>query len=239
MFLTTKSKLNSVAKKIHAYDEINLSDNKICVCFLNTYEREGSLKLGTPPLNDGILMCENLSKYFNYKCYYIHDGNANMFKDIFANIIKQIDKDIVIYYSGHGTQVQDLNGDEPDGRDEALCFVKRSIDLCVDDEIANIIRENNKCKKLILIADCCHSGSVWDLKDVDDSIKKNITAISSCKDEQVSAQLLMNGLFTSMFWEYYDKTNNCIQLSKLHSSLFSQDVVAVGDKKDGVLRVNF
>jgi metacaspase-1 len=80
--------------------------------------------------------------------------------------IKQIIKDsrpgdvAVIHYSGHGSNVPDDNGDEPDGRDEILC----PTDLNWDDTLRDdwLRTELDKVKAgvhLTLIMDCCHSGT--------------------------------------------------------------------------------
>lgn len=64
---------------------------------------------------------------------------------------------IVITYSGHGTNVRDLNGDEPDGRDEAICLYDG---LLIDDNLRKIFNQLNKDASLTFISDSCHSGTV-------------------------------------------------------------------------------
>ncbi|WP_153160308.1 caspase family protein [Zoogloea sp. 1C4] len=68
---------------------------------------------------------------------------------------------VVITYSGHGTWVPDQNGDEPDGRDEALCpWDIGSGKVLLDDEIAVIFTNHAPGVRVLLISDSCHSGSV-------------------------------------------------------------------------------
>ena len=68
---------------------------------------------------------------------------------------------IVIQYSGHGTYVPDLNGDEPDGRDEALVpYDIMTNGPVIDDEIYSIFRKKKTGSKIIFISDSCHSGTV-------------------------------------------------------------------------------
>lgn len=68
----------------------------------------------------------------------------------------------VITYSGHGTWVPDMDGDEADGRDEAIC----PVDLwgpggvITDDELFGIFVSRPAGSRLIFISDSCHSGSV-------------------------------------------------------------------------------
>jgi metacaspase-1 len=69
--------------------------------------------------------------------------------------------DIVITYSGHGTWVRDDNGDEPDGRDEALCpwdIAERG--PLLDDELYDILSDRARGVRVVMISDSCHSGSV-------------------------------------------------------------------------------
>jgi len=67
----------------------------------------------------------------------------------------------VITYSGHGTWVPDMDGDEADGRDEALCpHDIGSGEVLTDDELYEIFSERKRGSRIILISDSCHSGSV-------------------------------------------------------------------------------
>ena len=68
---------------------------------------------------------------------------------------------VVITYSGHGTWVRDDNGDEPDGRDEALCpwdIAERG--PLLDDELYEILSDRARGVRVVMISDSCHSGSV-------------------------------------------------------------------------------
>ncbi|MFP4380326.1 MAG: caspase family protein [Candidatus Sumerlaeia bacterium] len=73
---------------------------------------------------------------------------------------------LMFYYSGHGSQVKDENGDEEDGLDEVLCsydfkFLKgrRGQNGIVDDELNEIINSKFKDREFVAIYDCCHSGT--------------------------------------------------------------------------------
>ena len=68
---------------------------------------------------------------------------------------------LVFHYSGHGSQVPDMEGDEPDGKDEVICpydfdwsdgFIK-------DDDMASLIAGMKKGVRLEVILDSCHSGT--------------------------------------------------------------------------------
>ncbi len=70
-------------------------------------------------------------------------------------------------FSGHGTQVPDLDGDEPDGMDEALCchdIAEKDGDwdrttILVDDEISQILSVLPITCLLEIIFDCCHAST--------------------------------------------------------------------------------
>ncbi|OAY64338.1 Metacaspase-1 [Ananas comosus] len=72
---------------------------------------------------------------------------------------------LVFHFSGHGVQKLDMNGDERDGFDEALCpldFEENGVIL--DDEInATIVRPLPRNVKLHAVVDACHSGTILDL----------------------------------------------------------------------------
>lgn len=67
---------------------------------------------------------------------------------------------IVFQYAGHGTQVEDLNGDEADRYDEALVPIDyTSGALLLDDDLADVYRRLPEGVVLTLFMDCCHSGT--------------------------------------------------------------------------------
>ncbi|MEW6347760.1 MAG: caspase family protein [Thermodesulfobacteriota bacterium] len=89
---------------------------------------------------------------------------------------------VLFYFSGHGTQVWDENGDEADGKDEALlcwdskllkpkvrrffrgqdgyCYEKGGTEnLLIDDEIHEFLQKLQG-RDVIFISDSCHSGTV-------------------------------------------------------------------------------
>ena len=67
---------------------------------------------------------------------------------------------IVLQYAGHGTNVADLDGDEADGRDEALCPVDfDSGALFIDDDIARLFATLPGGVNFTVFMDCCHSGT--------------------------------------------------------------------------------
>lgn len=70
----------------------------------------------------------------------------------------------VITFSGHGTWVPDKDGDEPDGRDEALVPIDMGDDgknMILDDELHVLFSRIAPGATIVLITDCCHSGTIF------------------------------------------------------------------------------
>lgn len=68
---------------------------------------------------------------------------------------------IVIQYSGHGSFVPDVDGDEPDKTDECLCpYDIRRNGPIVDDELYSVFSRRDPGARLVMISDSCYSGTV-------------------------------------------------------------------------------
>jgi len=68
---------------------------------------------------------------------------------------------IVVQYSGHGSFVPDVDGDEPDGRDECLCpYDVGTKGPITDDELFDLYSARKRGVRLFMISDSCHSGTV-------------------------------------------------------------------------------
>lgn len=69
---------------------------------------------------------------------------------------------LVFQFSGHGTHIRDLNGDESDRRDECLCpyDVYDETTLIKDDWITDVLARIPKGARFYFLADCCHSGTL-------------------------------------------------------------------------------
>jgi len=87
------------------------------------------------------------------------------------NILTELDKmitasvkgdELVFHFSGHGSQVPDINGDEVDKLDEVLIPHDFNWDggYIVDDEIAAIFKKLPMGVFLSMISDSCHSGTI-------------------------------------------------------------------------------
>lgn len=64
---------------------------------------------------------------------------------------------LVLFYSGHGGQVGDVNGDEEDQIDETWCLYDR---MLVDDELYSMWSKFPAGVRIFVMSDSCHSGTV-------------------------------------------------------------------------------
>jgi hypothetical protein len=127
---------------------------------------------------------------------------------------------VLFYYSGHGSNIKDTNGDEKDELDEVLVSVDfKSIS---DDELNQVIKTNLKSDvSLFIMCDCCHSGTMIDLKynyNEDSTVTKdvdmpgNVYYISGCRDTQTSMETSIDnktqGLLTNCFVNIMKETPN-------------------------------
>jgi hypothetical protein len=60
-------------------------------------------------------------------------------------------------YSGHGGQVPDINGDEPDKKDETWCLYDGQL---LDDELYFELSRFAAGVRILVLSDSCHSGTV-------------------------------------------------------------------------------
>ena len=135
---------------------------------------------------------------------------------------------LFLAFSGHGTYMKDTSGDEKDGLDEL--FVPLDFNCISDDEIKTFI--NNNLKKdvtLFALFDCCHSGTLLDLRyqyfdsenydNASENTKEtetigNVIMISGCRDKQTSADAYINSTFQgAMTWAFLDTVNKNPNLS--------------------------
>ena len=63
----------------------------------------------------------------------------------------------LLTYSGHGGQVPDVNGDEPDKKDETWCLFDGEL---IDDEIYFDLSKFKAGVRVLILSDSCHSGTV-------------------------------------------------------------------------------
>lgn len=115
-----------------------------------------------------VLSDDALPSDIKYKNISTLPTKENIIKEIknFMNYSKDGDE-LYIHYSGHGSQIQCTTNEETDGFNEVLVpldYQKNGI--IKDNELRDIIVTPllNKTVKLRAIFDCCHSGTILDLK---------------------------------------------------------------------------
>lgn len=143
-------------------------------------------------------------------------------------IVKAVAHDILFFYfSGHGSQTIDRNGDETDRRDETIIALDQL--SLIDDDLKTILSTNMKRDVTVFcMFDSCHSGTMLDLKynyldsnnydkytenDKAYECEGNVIMISGCMDSQTSTEALIDnkaqGAMTWSFIESINKTPNC------------------------------
>ena len=132
----------------------------------------------------------------------IKPTKANIVREFTQLLSRAISGDCLLFaFSGHGSQVKDKNGDEADGKDEGIFTLDEK--LIVDDELNLIIKQRLKSGvTLFVLTDCCHSGTILDLKynyigylenPKNAETSGHVIMISGCRDEQTSADAYING----------------------------------------------
>ncbi|KMZ72481.1 Metacaspase 9 [Zostera marina] len=136
----------------------------------NKEEIEGSV-------NDAIFMKYLLENKYNFSdILMLTDDEKNSMNNIptkmnILNAMEWLVKDcqqgdsLVFYYSGHGSQKKDMDGDEIDGFDETLCPLDYFTNGMITDDVINetIVRPLPSGAMLHVIIESSHSGTVLDL----------------------------------------------------------------------------
>jgi hypothetical protein len=161
-------------------------------------------------VNDVIGMADYLRKSVkitDIKCYDDETSYEGVTKDGMLRSLRQLAErsrveklDLAwIHYSGHGTHVADATGDELDRRDECLCPADyQSRGLISDDCLKEIFKTFDPCTRVICVFDCCHSGTIGDLKwrfvdgrkemeSQQPAVPARVLLLSGCADVQTSA----------------------------------------------------
>ncbi len=162
----------------------------------------------------------NVAKYLTANCGFTNDQITIVVDEMPKNLTKLTKEGITdllyglcvsswrdnldfvyFHYSGHGTHIEDLDGDEADKQDEGIVPIDyRVAGVIVDDKLSSIFTSFNPKTKITCVFDSCHSGSILDLPVVHDRPAGTwitqkltnpahpwITCISGCRDDQTSA----------------------------------------------------
>jgi hypothetical protein len=138
----------------------------------------------------------------------------------YTNIVNELDwlqdgatneSNLFLHYSGHGGSMLDTSGEEEDHRDETICPLDMDNRGQIKDDILRrfVDKLPTGCR-LTAIFDCCHSGTVLDLKynwsgnpkyagsyniitNTEKETKANVMVLSGCLDAQTSADTFEDG----------------------------------------------
>lgn len=87
--------------------------------------------------------------------------------------------ELVFHFSGHGSHTRDGSGDEDDGRDEVLCPLSGPV--ITDDTLRRVLTDRLPLRSsLLMVLDCCHSGTAGDLRCTYEDI--STTALRPCPE---------------------------------------------------------
>lgn len=143
---------------------------------------------------------------------------------------------VIIYFSGHGTQIKDVSNDEQDGKDEALvpydAVFGRDDSLMNDDEF-NSLLNRIPAEETFVFVDTCHSGTATKGISPDDGYKVKFVswpgvgdtsrgrpkakpdnsrsvyvALSACRDDEEAISGRKGSLFTLGLKRAVDESRN-------------------------------
>ncbi len=140
---------------------------------INRYPNFGPRGQLSGCINDVEVMRQVLVNSFNFPENHVavmtdEQASQEGIRAAMRDLVQRVGQDdvVVVHYSGHGSQMTDLEDDEPDGLDETIVpydsgrapHENRDIK---DDEIYLWLKGlTAKTSALTLIFDCCHSGTI-------------------------------------------------------------------------------
>lgn len=167
-------------------------------------------------------------------------ARQNIIRELYELKKCSIEDEVWIYYSGHGSYIRDINGDEEGSYDSVMMpldYMKRGYIL--DDQLFNILKDYNS--RTVVIFDSCHSGTICDMPwkfqyntNNNFNINKvsnitlenpNIVTISSSLDTQRSIEILYKdnnislGVFTSILLLVLRDNNFNAPISKIYNDV--------------------
>ena len=186
------------------YSQFTMDINRVCFICCNNYDTP-NYRLGVGPINDSITVAAN-HKMMGYYIYYLHNPKSQRFLQYLELFFRRTVEFLTVYYTGHGSRVKDTSGDESDGYDEVMIFDDTYV---LDDTLSGMIRSYvNGRAKIILLNDCCHSGTIWDIPTNGSEIQyfpPNIICLSAADDNETAKQGRQNnndqGFFTFFLFQ--------------------------------------
>ena len=140
---------------------------------------------------------------------------------------------LVFYFSGHGGQQPDADGDEADGKDETLVAYDGEI---IDDQLNAVWTKLRTGVRVVMISDSCNSGTNYkNLRDVQRAtpmqplaldvatkMKAQMIHLGGCRDGFSSAGYQAGGKFTMALCGVWDGGNFQGNYLEFHNHIRSQ-----------------
>jgi hypothetical protein len=123
-------------------------------------------------INDALSASEALVRRYNYsEVLMLKDEKATK-ETILLELeslvsVTQPGDNAVFFFSGHGSQVINIHGNESDTYDECLVTHDHSwSNPLIDDDIRYCLRGHNPGANICLVLDACHSGGFYDIPGI-------------------------------------------------------------------------
>ena len=135
-------------------------NKKYALCVGNNYPGTGAELYGC--VNDANDWAQLLGREGYQVTVMTEAGKAGVLEALGELVARSRFGDRVVFtFSGHGTWVPDRDGDEADGRDEALVMAGLTYtDLLRDDELQTVFSGLGYGTGALVLSDSCHSGTV-------------------------------------------------------------------------------
>ncbi|KAK8863853.1 hypothetical protein M9Y10_011544 [Tritrichomonas musculus] len=171
---------------------------KVLFLICNTYT-SSEYKLGSGPLNDSLAVASFL-KQIGYTVFFLHNSSKPIFVEWFKHILKNATTELIVFFAGRACAVKE---GEANGNNEVMLFDDGYVK---DDELSDLLSQcRGPNQKTVLLSDCCHSATIWDLDSFKVRPPQNILTISAAKDSQGTLDTKEQGIFTLYFWKIWSE----------------------------------
>lgn len=148
---------------------------------------------------------------------------TNIIENIVWLVKEAVEGDtLVFYYSGHGSFITDVSGDELDGKDEVLVPIDYENEGYISDDMLfdYLLKPLSSGVNVFLMTDCCHSGTLFDLK-------YNLNSVAILKHKEMP-KTYNHGDWVSRYMLYEDNNKlrpecNVVLLSGCMDHQYSMD----------------
>lgn len=183
-----------------------------------------------PGLEQNLILMQDVLTKLNFKKQQIKlltddqatsRGIVAAFEDWLITDVEPDDR-VVFYYSGHGYQVRDLNGDEDDGCDEALVAYDL---IAITDDKLSVLFKRVRAKEVLVIIDSCFSGTI--VRSLGNDVKSMLWPLFKATECGKPVNVRSLGVFEEPSPEIYAPigltaaAQNEVSLSLGHGSAFT------------------